>query len=114
MRTAALVSLSLLALASVAACGPSRRGPAFGTPREFTEKEQEGRVLFMRNCNMCHPGGSSGLGPGINNKPLPSLAMRTQIRQGVGSMPAFTDEMLSDAQVDAIIAYLNEMQEEKK
>jgi len=110
MRTAVLVTLCALALS---ACGPSRRGPAFGTPREFTEKEQEGRVLFMRHCNQCHPGGSGGLGPSINNKPLPSVAMRIQIRQGVGSMPAFTDEMLGDAQVDAIIAYLNEMQEEK-
>ncbi|MCP3139762.1 c-type cytochrome [Pyxidicoccus xibeiensis] len=110
MRTAALVVLSLAALA---ACGPSRRGPAFGTPREFTAKEQEGRVLFMRHCNQCHPGGSGGLGPSINNKPLPSFAMRTQIRQGVGSMPAFTDEMLADAEVDAILAYLNELQEEK-
>jgi mono/diheme cytochrome c family protein len=111
MRRAALAVLALAM--SSAACGPSRRGPAFGTPREFTAQEQEGRVLFMRNCNMCHPGGSAGLGPGINNKPLPSVAMRTQIRRGVGSMPAFTDEMLSDAQVDAIVAYLNEMQEEK-
>jgi mono/diheme cytochrome c family protein len=110
MRTVTLAALAVLALG---ACGPSRRGPAFGTPREFTEKEQEGRVLFMRHCNQCHPGGSGGLGPSINNKPLPSLAMRTQIRQGVGSMPAFTDEMLKDAEVDAIIAYLNEMQEEK-
>ncbi|MFP2907624.1 c-type cytochrome [Pyxidicoccus sp. 3LFB2] len=110
MRTAIFAALAMLALA---ACGPSRRGPAFGTPREFNEQEQEGRVLFMRHCNQCHPGGSGGLGPSINNKPLPALAMRTQIRQGVGAMPAFTDEMLSDAQVDAIVAYLNEMQEEK-
>lgn len=108
------VALAVLALATMTACGPSRRGPAFGTPREFTAQEQEGRVLFMRHCNMCHPGGSGGLGPSINNKPLPAVAMRTQIRQGVGSMPAFTEEMLSDAHVDAIVAYLNEMQEEKK
>lgn len=104
--------LSVLALAAVAACGPARRGPAFGTPREFNAQQQEGRVLFMRNCNMCHPGGAGGLGPAINNKPLPSVAMRTQIRHGVGAMPAFTHEMLSDAQVDAIVAYLNKMQEE--
>jgi mono/diheme cytochrome c family protein len=109
MRTVLLAVLGTLVLA----CGPSRRGPAFGTEREFNTQEQEGRVLFMRHCNMCHPGGSSGLGPGINNKPLPSLAMRTQIRQGVGAMPAFTDDMLTDAQVDAIVAYLNKMQQEK-
>jgi mono/diheme cytochrome c family protein len=108
MRTAMLTVLAL-----VAACGPSRRGPAFGTPRQFNAQQQEGRVLFMRNCNMCHPGGAGGLGPSINNKPLPSVAMRTQIRRGVGAMPAFTDEMLSDAQVDAIVAFLNELQEEK-
>ncbi|WP_164017668.1 c-type cytochrome [Pyxidicoccus trucidator] len=110
MRATVLAALAVLALA---ACGPARRGPAFGAPRQFTEQEQEGRVLFMRHCNQCHPGGAGGLGPSINNKPLPALAMRTQIRQGVGAMPAFTDEMLNDTQVDAIVAYLNELQEEK-
>ena len=29
------------------------------------------------------------------------------------AMPAFTDDMLTDAQVDAIVAYLNKMQQEK-
>ncbi|MFP2925997.1 c-type cytochrome [Pyxidicoccus sp. 3LG] len=109
MRTSVLAVLALAALA----CGPARRGPPFGAPRQFTEQEQEGRVLFMRHCNQCHPGGAAGLGPAINNKPLPSVAMRTQIRQGVGAMPAFTDEMLADAQVDAVVAFLNELQEEK-
>ncbi|WP_426750332.1 c-type cytochrome [Myxococcus sp. Y35] len=109
MRTTMLAVLAFTTLA----CGPARRGPPFGAPRQFTEQEQEGRVLFMRHCNQCHPGGAAGLGPAINNKPLPSVAMRTQIRQGVGAMPAFTDEMLDDAQVDAIVAFLNELQEEK-
>ena len=108
MRTAMLAALAVLALA---ACGPSRRGPAFGTPHQFNEQEQEGRVLFMRHCNQCHPGGSGGLGPSINNKPLPKVAMRTQIRAGVGAMPAFTEQMLGDAEVDAIVDYLNALQE---
>jgi hypothetical protein len=53
------------------------------------------------------PGGLSG----IANKPLPCLAMRTQIRAGVGAMPAFTEQMLGDDEVDAIVDYLNALQE---
>jgi mono/diheme cytochrome c family protein len=37
--------------------------------------------------------------------------MRTQIRKGVGAMPAFTEQMLGDAEVDAIVDYLNALQE---
>lgn len=110
MRNAVLAVLGVTL--ALAACGPARRGQPFGAPLQLTERQQEGQVLFMRNCNMCHPGGAAGLGPAINNKPLPSVAMRTQIRHGVGAMPAFTDEMLSDVQVDAIVDYLNKLQEE--
>jgi mono/diheme cytochrome c family protein len=66
----------------------------------------------MRECNQCHPAGAAGLGPAINNKPLPGVAMRTQIRLGAGAMPAFKDDALKDAEVDAIVAYLNKLQQE--
>ena len=106
-------TVGLLALATVLAtgCGPARRGVPYGPPLQLTERQQRGQVLFMRECNGCHPGAAGGLGPGIANKPLPGFAMRTQIRAGVGAMPAFTEQMLSDAEVDALVDYLNALQE---
>jgi mono/diheme cytochrome c family protein len=54
----------------------------------------------MINCHQCHPGGGGGLAPSINDKPLPEGLIKTQIRQGLGAMPAFTEKHLSDADVD--------------
>lgn len=106
-RLLALATLTTLAVS----CGPARRTGTFGQSLRLTERQQQGQVLYMRNCNGCHPEGSGGLGPGLANKPLPGFAMRTQIRAGVGSMPAFTEQMLSDEEVDAIVDYVNALQE---
>jgi mono/diheme cytochrome c family protein len=103
---------AVLALAAVAACGPARRGVPFTPPLQLTEQEQQGQQLFMAECHHCHPGGAAGLGPAINNKPLPGAAMHLQIRKGMGTMPAFSEQHLSNAQVDAIVAYLNKLQQE--
>ncbi len=100
----------LAAVAVGAGCGPARRDGPFGGPVQFTAKELDGQKLFMRECNQCHPAGAAGLGPAINNKPLPAVAMRTQIRLGAGAMPAFKDDTLSDAEVEAIVAYLDKLQ----
>lgn len=94
------------------ACGPARRGELFNRPLQLTAEELDGQKLFMRECNQCHPAGAAGLGPAINNKPLPGVAMRTQIRLGAGAMPAFKEDALKDAEVDAIVAYLNKLQQE--
>lgn len=97
-------------LCAVGACGAERRGEPTG-PRVTpdTAREARGEALFHRFCYQCHPGGEAGLGPAINDKPLPAFAIKTQIRKGVGAMPSFSAELLSDGDVDAIIAYLGEM-----
>ncbi len=41
-----------------------------------------------------------------NDKPLPELAIRTQIRTGVGAMPSFDESWLTDDEVDAIAEYV--------
>lgn len=91
-------------------CGAERRGqPEAPAVTADNPKEVRGERLFHRWCYQCHPGGEAGLGPPINNLPLPHVAIRTQIREGVGAMPAFGDELLSDADVNAILAYLDEV-----
>jgi mono/diheme cytochrome c family protein len=113
MRSRVTVLLWIIAAVALIAplffgCGASRRGepeaPAIA-PR--TGAELRGQRLFHRWCYQCHPGGEAGLGPAINNRPLPHVAIRTQIRRGLGAMPSFGKDVLSDGDVSAIIAYLD-------
>ncbi len=97
--------LLLLLLALVAACGPARRGEPF-TALQLEPAEKKGREHFMHHCNPCHPGGAAGLGPALNNKPLPRWAIRLQVRHGLGAMPGFSKTEIPDEELEAIIGYL--------
>jgi mono/diheme cytochrome c family protein len=95
---------------AAAACGARQRGEPEGPPVvPDTAAEARGERLFHQFCYQCHPGGEAGLGPAINDKPLPKLAIRTQIRLGVGAMPSFSRDVLGDDDVGAIIEYLEDM-----
>lgn len=99
-----------LALA-MAGCGSARRGEPFDDPILFTEESlRRGHEAFMRHCNQCHPQGAGGLGPALNNKPLPGWAMHFQVRRGLGPMPSFTEQELPEEELRRIIAYLNRLQ----
>lgn len=97
--------LTVLTL-SLIGCGTARRGEPFAPPPVLDGKEERGQVLFFRHCSQCHPEGEGGLGPALNNKPLPPFAIRTQVRTGVGAMPSFSKAHLSDEELDAIVAFM--------
>ena len=100
----------LFVVVILAACGAQQRGEPNGPPvAAATADEPHGRGLFQKLCYKCHPGGAAGLGPALNNKPLPELAVRTQIRKGVGAMPSFGSELLGDADVEAIARFVHEL-----
>ena len=63
-------------------------------------------------CYTCHPGGAGGLGPALNNKALPASAIRLQVRHGFGVMPAFSEQQISQDQLDALIAFLKALRRE--
>lgn len=89
------------------ACGSARRGePTRGPLVLQSEKLQKGQVVFMEYCNGCHPGGETGLGPAINNKPLPGFLIKFQVRKGLGTMPGFDKEHISSSELDNLVAYL--------
>ncbi len=104
--TCALLLGSVLLLA-LAACGTARRSVPVGPPLTLSEAQAErGQHVFMQYCNGCHPGGAAGLGPALNNKPLPGFAIRYQVRHGLGTMPAFSEEVISEEELDALADYL--------
>ena len=76
----------------LAGCATSRREePLFGPLPLSDPKLVAGRQVFMANCYECHPGGSAGLGPALNLKPLPGSLVRARVRKGIGGMPAFDE-----------------------
>jgi mono/diheme cytochrome c family protein len=98
----------------LAACGAAHRGPPVSELALDTELERSGQRQFMKLCHECHPHGAGGLGPAINNKPLPAPTIRLQIRQGLGAMPAFGNDELDDTEVEAIIGYLKALRRATK
>ena len=111
----ALVPLGALAVALVlplTGCGTARRGEPFtGTVAAPLVELDEGRHVFMNECHRCHPGGEAGLGPSLNDKPLPGFLMKFQVRHGFGAMPGFSEDRISDERLDQLIAYLQALRD---
>lgn len=94
---------SALVFILAASCSTRRSLPIAG-PLTLNDHEQAGQKVFMQHCQRCHPHGEAGLGPAIN--PAPSFGKRFQIRHGLGAMPSFGEELISDQELDNVIAYL--------
>ncbi|SDK72157.1 Cytochrome C oxidase, cbb3-type, subunit III [Salinimicrobium catena] len=81
---------------------------------EMSQEVEEGKVLFHKYCNSCHPNGTAGLGAPIVTTSIPGFAIRYQIRNGLGEMPAFSEEKISDKEVDKIVDYIQALRDEGK
>lgn len=99
--------LAALIVAIVAGCMPVRRGEPITGPIALNDPALErGRTAFERYCYRCHTMGEGGMGPIINDKPLPRFLMKFQVRHGLGVMPKFTEDVLSDEDLDNIVNYI--------
>jgi len=88
------------------ACEAGRRGEPLVGPMDLTDPVvARGQVVYARHCDQCHPGGEGGLGPSLNDKPVPVWLMRIQVRHGLGVMPEFPEAALSDSDLDALLVY---------
>jgi mono/diheme cytochrome c family protein len=91
----------------LAACTPAKQTASEISPMRMSDTAiQTGERLYNTYCYKCHAMGTGGLGFSLNDKPLPRFAIRLQIRHGLGYMPAFSEEVLSDQQVEEIIDYV--------
>lgn len=108
------VALYIAAALTFCACGSGRRSlPLTGPVAIRTEEQQRGRRQFLEHCHMCHPSGGAGLGPSLNDKPLPAAAIRAQVRNGFGAMPSFSDKRIDDAALAAIVVYMKALRDAK-
>ncbi len=114
-RAATVHRIAMLLLVTSTVCGAcassARRRPPLAPPPTLSEQADAGQVAFMEKCNRCHPGGEAGLAPALNDKPFPSFLKRFQIRHGLGVMPHFSEEELSDPDLQAILKYLEALKE---
>ena len=93
--------------AAILGCGSPRRGTPYTRQVDTSDpKVARGEHVFAARCHQCHPGGSGGLGPAINDKPLPVALIKAQVRNGFGAMPAFGEQEVSDEELDAVAEYL--------
>jgi mono/diheme cytochrome c family protein len=103
MKAAYTSTFIMLLFISTISCSTRRSLPIEG-PLTLNEQEQKGKKVFMTHCQRCHPQGEAGLGPAINW--APSFGKRFQIRHGLGAMPAFDKQHISDEELDDVLSYL--------
>lgn len=103
MKINAVRAMVISALLTATACSTRKSLPLEG-PLSLNESEQKGQLVFMEHCQRCHPGGEAGLGPAIN--PAPGFGKRFQIRHGLGAMPSFSENLISDQELDEMLSYL--------
>ena len=109
--------LGLFVLVTTMGCRSARRGePMVGAFSTNDPAVQHGKLVFQRKCSMCHPGGEGGLGPAINDKPLPAFAMKLQVRTGLVGfyvMPAFDKHQISSEDLDDLMRYIKALRKER-
>jgi mono/diheme cytochrome c family protein len=106
-RALSVALVVTLTVAVAASCGSARRSePLVGVRQPPSPETARGERVFMAHCHACHPGGETGVGPSLNDKPLPAFLIRLQVRNGLGAMPAFPSADLSREDLDALVVYL--------
>lgn len=101
-------SIATLCTLAAIGCGAARQSPPLqDKPPVLDPQQLAGQRVFMRECNGCHPQGDGGLGPALNNKPVPVAAIKLQVRQGLGAMPSFSEQEISSQDLDALVAFMS-------
>jgi len=108
-------TLLVLLLGSLGvACGSGRQSAPLDGELKLNAEQRQGQVLFHKFCHQCHPHGEAGLGPAINTNPAPLVAVRLQVRAGLGAMPAFPDSLIPDRDLQQLLAFVDAQREQSK
>ncbi|MHA3770657.1 c-type cytochrome [Verrucomicrobiota bacterium sgz303538] len=106
MKTCTALLIGVFAVITVAGCSARRGEPLMGARRGGDPQVEHGRLVFMQYCHKCHPGGEAGLGPALNDKPLPEFLIKTQVRVGLGAMPSFGPDIINNQELDDLVRHL--------
>ena len=98
----------IVVIITVASCAIRRSEPV--KQRNFVAANAEvahGEQVYMSYCHKCHPSGESGLGPSINSSPAPNFLKKFQVRHGLGVMPSFKKDELSQKDLHDIVKFIS-------
>ncbi len=115
IRLITLAGTALIAAgAAVSACGGAAPAPSAAPTSDPTAPAvaadvTAGKAVFDQNCNTCHPGGDRGVGPALKGRNLSADRITRQVRNGGGSMPAFSASQISDPQLNDLVAYVQSL-----
>ncbi len=112
--------MKLIAIAAAAAAVAVLAGPAIAAPKPDPAMLQQGHDVFQKWCAPCHGAGPGhpgtdalqakykGAKPGLleERRDLTPDQVRFYVRHGVSIMPFFRKTEVSDADLDAIGAYI--------
>jgi ubiquinol-cytochrome c reductase cytochrome c subunit len=96
---------------------PDEPGPGIPDISDWEDGDlAEGRALFTANCAACHGPTAAGIAVGQNDVSsnlagVPPLQVAEAIRSGPGVMPVFSDEVLTDEELDATVAWVMNLPE---
>jgi mono/diheme cytochrome c family protein len=87
---------------------PDQVPPLPGSAEEVGDSDLDGAALFERfTCSGCHgSNGEGGVGPALNRVELPADEISQVTRDGQGAMMGYKPDVMSDAELDAIVQYV--------
>ena len=110
--------LSLIILFSACAKAPPPPAPSPSTPTPVTSTpppatQSEGENLYAQKCAVCHGPNAEGtaVGPMITGHSMSAVKM--QVRNPMGTMPAFPASQLSDQELEEIAEFIASLGEAK-
>jgi len=73
------------------------------------EDAPDGAKIFKSKCKMCHAVDRKKMGPAVKNMNRDVEVLKATVKNGRKSMPKYGSK-LSDAEIDAVVAYLKSQQ----
>ncbi|MBI2847760.1 MAG: c-type cytochrome [Chloroflexi bacterium] len=108
-----LIPIIVASALVIAACAPSEESqPAPGTTSPATPQATpvaEGKAVYSANCAACHGTEAQGTTIAVSLPGHSADIIRRQVRTPMGTMPAFSESQLSEAQLDAVVAYIESL-----
>lgn len=79
-----------------------------GSEEEVSDSALDGATLYEKfTCSGCHgPNGEGGVGPALNQVELPADEISQVTRNGQGAMMGYKPDVISDAELEAIVQYV--------
>ncbi len=109
----AVLAIVAGALPLLCACNPGRQGGAAVASNVADANAPPGKIVFEKNCINCHPYGRGGIGPNLSKRKLTAEIVRKKVRKGGLIMPSFSEERISNEELEQLAEFVPTLSEKK-